>query len=234
MKNFEAFSEQSTILTNAKIILEDQVVQGSLVIKEGNISEISDGGTSAKNIIDCNGDYLGPGLVELHTDNLERHLQPRPGALWPRKAAILSHDSELASVGITTVFNALRVGSIISKKDSNYKKYARNVADDILLMNAGNLLRVSHFLHLRAEVCSETLLEEMSEFSLADRIGIVSIMDHTPGQRQFRKITKMKEYLVGKYNMTPAQMDAYIGHLYDLREQYGALHENGAERIGKN
>ena len=52
MKNFEAFSEQSTILTNAKIILEDQVVQGSLVIKEGNISEISDGGTSAKNIID--------------------------------------------------------------------------------------------------------------------------------------------------------------------------------------
>ena len=233
MKNFEAFCEQSTILTNAKIILEDQVVQGSLVIKEGNISEISDGGTSAKNIIDCNGDYLGPGLVELHTDNLERHLQPRPGAVWPRKAAILSHDSELASVGITTVFNALRVGSIISKKDSNYKKYARNVADDILLMNAGNLLRVSHFLHLRAEVCSETLLEEMSEFSLADRIGIVSIMDHTPGQRQFRKITKMKEYLVGKYNMTPAQMDAYIGHLYDLREQYGALHENGAERIGK-
>ena len=92
-----------------------------------------------KIIINWNGDYLGSGLVELHTDNLERHLQPRPGTVWPRKAAILSHDLQLASVGITTVFNALRVGSVISKKASNYKKYARSVADDILQMNAINL-----------------------------------------------------------------------------------------------
>ena len=121
MKDFEVFSEQGTISTNAKIILEDKVVQGSLVIKDGKISEISDGGTSIKNLINCNGDYLGPDLVELHTDNLERHLQPRPGAVWPRKAAILSFDLQMASVGITTVFNALRAGSVISKKASNYK-----------------------------------------------------------------------------------------------------------------
>ena len=132
MKDFEVFSEQGSILTNSKIILEDKVVQGSLVIKDGKISEISDGGTATKNIINCNDDYLGAGLVELHTDNLERHLQPWPGAVWSRNAAILSYDLQLASVGITIVFNASRVGSVISNKASNYKKYARSVADDIL------------------------------------------------------------------------------------------------------
>lgn len=233
MKDFQALSTQNAILTNAKIILEDEVVHGTLVFKDGKISEISQGETAQDNAIDCHGDYLSPGLVELHTDNLERHMQPRPGVRWPNKAAILSHDSELASVGITTVFDALRVGSIVSDDGSSYKKYARNVATDIVQMSADNQLRVSHFLHLRAEVCSETLLDEMSEFTPDDRIGIVSIMDHTPGQRQFRDVTKMEEYLVGKYNMTRAQMEAHFDHLYQIREKFGADHEEGAARIGR-
>ena len=51
-------------------------------------------------------------------------------------------------------------------------------------------LKISHFLHLRAEVCSETLVEELDKFGPEDQIGIVSLMDHTPGQRQFRDMSQ--------------------------------------------
>jgi alpha-D-ribose 1-methylphosphonate 5-triphosphate diphosphatase len=160
-------------------------------------------------------------------------MQPRPGVKWPMKAAILSHDAELASVGITTVFDALRVGSIPSDARNKYDKYARNVANLLLEMQGSNQLRISHFIHLRAEVCTETLLDELAEFSVQDRVGIVSLMDHTPGQRQFRDLSKMEEYLAGKYGMSKTEVSAHFDKLYRLRDTYGIAHEEGAVRIGK-
>lgn len=235
MKDFQMIDVQNDeiILSNANIILKDEVIHGSVFVKEGKIADIGQGMVVPKGAVDCKGDYISAGLVELHTDNLERHMQPRPGVKWPMKAAILSHDAELASVGITTVFDALRVGSITTDKKSKYEKYARVVATDIVNMHAKDQLRVSHFIHLRAEVCTETLLEEMGEFTTDDRIGIVSIMDHTPGQRQFRDLSKMEEYLVGKYSMSKQDVLEHFDKLYSLRDQYGVAHEAGAARIGK-
>ena len=221
------------VLSNAKVVLADEVICGSVCIKNGAIADISQGQYAPNGATDCDGDYICAGLVELHTDNLERHLQPRPGAKWPVKAAILSHDAELASVGITTVFDALRVGSIPSGKTPKYGKYAREVANYILEMQASNQMRISHFIHLRAEVCSETLLDELAEFSATDRVRIVSLMDHTPGQRQFRDISKMEEYCTGKYGMTKDEVFAHFELLYTLRDTYGVAHEEGAAKIGK-
>jgi alpha-D-ribose 1-methylphosphonate 5-triphosphate diphosphatase len=178
--------------------------------------------------IDCGGDYLAPGLVELHTDNLERHLSPRPGVDWPHRSAILAHDAELAGTGITTVFDALRVGSIVSDERSRYGRYARPMADEILGMRAEGALRISHFLHLRAEVCSETLEAEMDEFGPADSVGIVSLMDHTPGQRQFTDLTQLKRYLRGKYSMTEAEIAAHIGFQQTLGARVRDAHEGAA------
>ena len=80
---------------------------------------------------DCGGDHLAPGLVELHTDNLERHLEPRPGVRWPEGPAILAHDAELAGAGIATVFDALRVGSLVDGGRAGYAAYARPLATAI-------------------------------------------------------------------------------------------------------
>ena len=98
---------QETVLANATLILPDRVAKGHLVIREGHIAVI-DNGTAPRGAIDCEGDFLAPGLIELHTDNLERHIQPRPGVDWPHAAAIFAHDAELAGCGITTVFDAMR------------------------------------------------------------------------------------------------------------------------------
>ncbi|MGB0498325.1 MAG: alpha-D-ribose 1-methylphosphonate 5-triphosphate diphosphatase [Rubricella sp.] len=219
--------KHETILTNARVVLEKEVVHASVRIVDGLVAEI---GSPTASGIDLDGDYLGPGLVELHTDNLERHMQPRPGVKWPHAAAVVAHDAELSSVGISTVFDALRIGSVVSDRRAKYGKYARELTKMILHMREAGALRISHFLHLRAEICSETLLEEFAEFGPEDRIGIVSLMDHTPGQRQFRDLSKLADYLRGKYAMAPHELDAHFAHLKGLRERIGDTHEEGAVR----
>ena len=146
---------------------------------------------------------------------------------WPHLSALIAHDAELASTGITTVFDAMRVGSIHSGK-GRYLDYARGLANELLAARAQGLLKISHFLHLRAEICSETLLEELAAFGPDDRVGIVSLMDHTPGQRQFRDLTALKTYVAKKRGMNDAEFEAHVANLIDLQARLGTQHEAGA------
>ncbi len=214
-----------TILANAQLILPETVETGALVLENGLITEIIRGDRVPAGAIDLHGHYLAPGMVELHTDNLEGHLQPRPGVNWPHASAILAHDAELAGCGITTVFDAMRVGSITSEKQTDYAKYARALASELMEIRAKDALRISHFLHLRAEVCSETLIDEIDEFGPDDRVGIISLMDHTPGQRQFRDVSKLAQYVKGKHGLDDAGFEAHVAHLKDLRARFGDKHE---------
>jgi len=119
------------IFKNARIVTGDAVVTGHLRVVDGLIADIAEGPCGLSAAKDLEGDWLLPGLVEVHTDNLERHIEPRPKVDWPHAAAIIAHDGELASVGITTVFDALRVGSVTSKAKGNYGEYARVLADEV-------------------------------------------------------------------------------------------------------
>lgn len=214
-------------LANAMLVLPDRVMRGAVTIADGLISDIAEGDTLPEGAVDCGGDYVMPGLVELHTDNLERHIEPRPKVDWPHLPALLAHDAELASTGITTVFDALRVGSVHTGK-VGIRRYARNLATDLLDARAADVFKISHFLHLRAEICSETLLEEMAEFGPEDRVGIVSLMDHTPGQRQFRDMSALKAYIQKRKGLSDADFVAHVANLGELQKRVGALHEVGA------
>ncbi len=212
------------IFGNAQIVTVDRVFAGSVTVQDGVIVDIQEGGALPQGAIDCEGDYLTPGLVELHTDNLERHMQPRPSVDWPHDAAIIAHDAELAGAGITTVFDAMRIGSINTGK-TRYARYARPLASEMLALRDQGMLKISHFLHLRAEICSETLADELAEFGPADRVGLVSLMDHTPGQRQFRDISKLKAYVMGKNNLSEAEWLEHIAQLTEMRATFGDMHE---------
>ncbi|MGB0661683.1 MAG: alpha-D-ribose 1-methylphosphonate 5-triphosphate diphosphatase [Mangrovicoccus sp.] len=226
-----------TVLTNAKLVLPDQVIEtGTVVLRDGHIAEISEGVSTAAGAQDCDGDYLAPGLIELHTDNLERHISPRPKVDWPHHAAVVAHDAELASCGITTVFDAVRVGSIHHQSrggENGYKRYARQLTTEILAMRDAGALKISHHLHLRAEICSQTLLEELEEFGEADRVGLVSLMDHTPGQRQFADVSKFEDYVRGKSGISKESFDEYVTYLKELQAEIGAKHEAGAVAAAK-
>ncbi len=216
------------ILTNARLILQEAVITGTLRMAEGRIADVDTGGTAVPGAIDCGGDFVSPGLIELHTDNLERHMVPRPGVHWPHRAAIIAHDRELAGTGITTVFDAIRVGSIVTDNRKKYGKYARQMANEILESREAGLLKISHMLHLRAEICSETLLDELDDFGPEDRVGIVSLMDHTPGQRQFTDLAKYQDYVCGKHGMSREGFGDYVEFLYGLRASFGEAHEAAA------
>ncbi|MCT8160198.1 alpha-D-ribose 1-methylphosphonate 5-triphosphate diphosphatase [Pseudoruegeria sp. SHC-113] len=214
-------------LANAQLVLPDRVLHGAITCENGQITAITEGDAVPAGALNCGGDYVMPGLVELHTDNLERHIEPRPEVDWPHLPALIAHDAELASTGITTVFDALRVGSIHSR-NGGYKEYARHLADELLAARAAGQFKISHFLHLRAEICSETLLEELAKFGPEDRVGIVSLMDHTPGQRQFRDLTALKTYVTKKRNFSDQDFVEHVEKLKALRARLGAKHEVGA------
>ncbi len=119
---------KETILANADLVLADEVLRGSLRMIDGQIAAIETGSDVPQGAVDCAGDLVMPGMIELHTDNLERHLQPRPKVDWPHAQAILAHDAELAAVGITTVYDALRVGRsspIVSRITANMRGFWR-------------------------------------------------------------------------------------------------------------
>ncbi|MEM7489034.1 MAG: alpha-D-ribose 1-methylphosphonate 5-triphosphate diphosphatase [Pseudomonadota bacterium] len=217
------------VFANARIVLEDEVVEGSVAVADGRVAAVDHGPTRSRGpVVDCEGDLLIPGLVELHTDNLERHLQPRPAVDWPRDAAILAHDQELASCGITTVFDALRVGTLRSSTGLGYGAYARDLATDIIALHDAGALKISHHLHLRAEICSQNLVDELDSFGPEDRVRLVSLMDHTPGQRQFADPEKLRAYVQEKKGLSPDQFDTYCTELRDIQTRFGAAHEAAA------
>ena len=102
-----------TIFTNAIAVLPDAVVRGTLVVRDGRIADVQAGGPSAaRSACDMDGDYLIPGIVDTHTDNLERQVQPRALARWPSRSAMVAHDAQCAAAGATTVFDALCLGDL--------------------------------------------------------------------------------------------------------------------------
>lgn len=227
---------QTLTLANARLILRDSEVTGRITVRGGNIVEIAEAGSVPAGAVDCGGDFVAPGLVELHTDNLERHIRPRPSAHWPHKPAIVAHDAELAACGITTVFDAIRVGSIEGKAGAGWTRYARDLADDLLAMRASGALRISHHIHLRAEICSHSLIDELAQFGAEDRIGILSLMDHTPGQRQFADIGQYETYMKGKHGLSDAVFQDHVRTRQALGEAVRHTHEAAAvaaaQRLG--
>lgn len=221
------------VLSNAQVVLPDEVMHGSVLIRDGRIAAIDPGASAAPGAVDFAGDILCPGLIELHTDNLERHLAPRPGVDWPHAAAVVAHDRELASCGITTVFDALRLGSLTGQDRRGRGRYARDLAHELLQMRAAGALKISHFLHLRAEVCSETLIEELDEFGAEDRVGIVSLMDHTPGQRQFSDLAQLRVYMRGKHGMTDAEFEDHVALQTALGERVRVGHEHAVVQAAR-
>lgn len=144
------------VFTNANIVLADEVVHGTITIDKGAIRSISSGISLLPQAIDLEGDYVMPGFIELHTDNLERYMNPRPGVDWPSLPAVVAHDAQIVSAGITTVFDALAIGDV-DPKQTRLQQLPRMVKA-IEQAAANNTLRAEHFLHLRCEVSHESTL----------------------------------------------------------------------------
>jgi len=209
------------VLSNARIVLDDEVRHGSVLIRDGLVADIGSDPRAAG--LDLDGDHLLPGVVELHTDHLERHFAPRPGVQWDPLPAVLASDAQLAAAGATTVLDAVRIGAASAKPDPA-SQAARDLADAIEHADRAGLLRASHAIHVRCEVSAADCLDAFGQFSTDPHVRLVSLMDHTPGQRQFADIEMFKRYQIGKGNVTESGFDAYVAPLLERSARYSDVH----------
>lgn len=196
------------IISNARIVLHDEVIHGSLVIEDGKIRDIDLANSQLSSAQDWEGDYLLPGLIELHTDNMEKYFTPRPGVVWPKISAMMTHDMQMISSGVTTVFDAVAVGYDIYK--SNRAEILDDIIDSIGYISDNNLAKAEHFLHLRCELSCDATSKEFDAYADNPRLKLVSLMDHAPGQRQFARLDKYMEYYQKKYGYSDDDMARYI------------------------
>ncbi len=180
------------IITNARIVTADDVFIGSVVVEGGRITDVDRKASSVKTAEDWAGDYLVAGLVELHTDNLEKHLEPRPGVRWPAISALLTHDAQVSTAGITTVLDSMGVGDF---DERSIRASGLQAATEALNeVRSKGLLRAEHLLHMRCEIACDNVVEVVEPFLDDPTVRLVSLMDHTPGQRQWMNIEKFRTY----------------------------------------
>jgi alpha-D-ribose 1-methylphosphonate 5-triphosphate diphosphatase len=208
-----------TVIGNARIVLADRVIdRGWIAFADGRVAEYGDGDAPSR-AEDAAGDLVMPGLIELHTDHLEAHYIPRPKVFWDPLAAVVSYDGQLATCGITTVLDSLRVWREDGAEEVDGR--AGILAEAIASARDANLLRADHFLHLRCEIPMPTVVEDATELVGRPDVRLMSLMDHTPGQRQFRDEGKLRDYYRGKgAGMTDAELDV----LFERRFAYQKAH----------
>jgi alpha-D-ribose 1-methylphosphonate 5-triphosphate diphosphatase len=188
-----AVASRELSLKNAKIVTPSEVIDGTVHICAGKITDVCGGARVTANAIDLEGDYLLPGLVDVHTDNLERLLMPRSGAAWPVMAALIAHDAQIASAGITTVLDALCVGTT-GQGVRDFEKVKEAIAH-IDVAKSERMFRSEHLLHLRAELTHEQASDMFAQLCEHPALVLVSLMDHTPGQRQYADREKLIAYI---------------------------------------
>ncbi|CAM5770563.1 phosphonate metabolism protein PhnM [Labrys miyagiensis] len=208
------------ILTNARLVLADRVIeQGWLAVDKGEITDLGEGEAPEKGL-DMAGDYLLPGLVELHTDHLEAHFTPRPSVRWHTLSAVMAYDAQIASAGITTVFDSIRLGT--AALESSVASESRLLAEAIEEARQAGHLRVEHRTHLRCELATHDVVTDFEYFRATYPIHMISLMDHTPGQRQFQNLDQWMKFYMPRRVRGDADVETFIQNKLEKHHQYAA------------
>ncbi|MEM5582329.1 alpha-D-ribose 1-methylphosphonate 5-triphosphate diphosphatase [Roseibium sp. AS2] len=174
-----------TVLKNARIVFGNEIVTGHLSVADGRIVAI-DTGVAPRAGLDLEGDYLLPGLVDIHTDHFEKHVFPRAHVRWDPLRAAMAHDAQIIGSGITTVFDSLCVGATI--KNPERREILAPMIDALEKAQAAGMLRAEHLVHLRCEITDAETTRLTEENIGKDIVRMVSVMEHLPGRRQSKDI----------------------------------------------
>jgi alpha-D-ribose 1-methylphosphonate 5-triphosphate diphosphatase len=209
---------------NGRIVTGDAVVEGGLIASAGFIQDLVSKDRPPAESIDLHGDYLLPGLVELHTDNLERQLQPRPTVRWPADAAMQAHDQQIAAAGITTVCDAVCAGFYGGKRE-RLEFLEQTVRAQKTAAAAGSL-KAEHLLHLRCEIADPDVVEIFSPYRDEPGLRVVSFMDHTPGQRQWQDLDRYRAFHRGRTNASEDEFQVMLARRVSDQARYAARHRD--------
>jgi phosphonate metabolism protein PhnM len=170
---------------NARVVTRDEDFIGSVLVRDGAIAAVNRGPGRVGE--DFDGDILMPGVIDIHTDNLERHFFPRPNIGWNPVSASVTHDAACVSVGVTTVFDSMSVGSLADTTARAQDNLSRLV-EGLHAARESAMLKADHHIHWRCETTADELVERLPPLVEHPMTAMLSMMDHTPGQRQYRNI----------------------------------------------
>jgi alpha-D-ribose 1-methylphosphonate 5-triphosphate diphosphatase len=208
----------TTLLTHARIVLADDVLQNAaLLIEDGRIAAVDPMGARADRIVDLGGQTLLPGLVDLHCDAIEKEAEPRSRVLFPMDFAVAQVDRRNAAAGITTPYHAVSF--------ANREWGVRNNQTAAALIRAMHGFHphslVDNRVHCRYEVTDPHAVDVLIELMDAGMVSLLSIMDHSPGQGQFKTLGAYLEYMMGNHGMSREQAEEAARAKTEARE--GAL-----------
>ena len=168
-------------LAGAQIVTPDGVVNGAIDIEGGQIAALRTG-AHPPGAVDLGGDFLVPGIVDVHTDHVEAHVFPRAGVQWDFLNALMAHDAVVIAGGTTTVLDSLCVGA--SMKRPERRDLLVPLVAALERGRAEGLFRADHLMHLRCEICDPDTIALTDATITSPLVRLVSVMDHTPGDRQ--------------------------------------------------
>ena len=194
-------------LTNACIILENDVLQkSSLLIEAGKISAIEPSSAVGAKEIDLKGQLLMPGMIDLHCDALGKEVEPRPNVFFPLNFACAQVDKRNASAGITTVYHSLSFAN--DELGVRNNEMAANLARAVRDWHPHGL--VDNLVHCRYETTDEVALPILKQLLDEGSMHLVSMMDHTPGQGQFKDLAAYRDYLTRTYKKTADEVSVIV------------------------
>jgi alpha-D-ribose 1-methylphosphonate 5-triphosphate diphosphatase len=176
-------------LTDLTIVLPDETLdRGAIHIAGGRIAEIVAGEVRLNGgpALRCSGLIAMPGIVDMHGDMLEQEAEPRPGAHFPLDLAVLELDKRLAASGVTTAYAALSFWDAARRERQRSSERACRMIDTLDALRESLLIDMR--IHARYEVTTPSVAPALVDLLSHRKIHLLSLMDHTPGQGQYRSV----------------------------------------------
>ncbi len=207
------------IFEEVKACLPDRVENGLWIkVEDGRITKISQRpikGWWGYRRIRAKGKLLLPGFVDLHSDAIEKEVEPRPGVRIPTDIALFELDKKLASCGITHIFHSISFADRELGLRSNAE--ARKLVEDINRLRSKLLIK--HMVHARLEVSNLEAIPILEKLVEEGKVHLLSIMDHTPGQGQFKELSSYVNYMHRVYRRDYREIEEHLEYKLSVKER---------------
>ncbi len=211
--------QDSFVIVNAHVVTPEGIRENaSLQVEDGRIIKIADCAQNGARVIDAKGNFLFPGFVDMHSDAIEKGIEPRPNTFFPVDIAVYELDKKIAACGITTMYHSLSFAELeVGLRNNNT---AAKIIRDINKQK--HKLKINTKIHARFEITDLGAVPFLEDLIRDEQINLFSFMDHSPGQGQFRDILSFKSYYGPVYAKTDSEMDQIIERKLEAKKNHAS------------